>query len=101
MSKGVRVRVLHGDTLQVVGHGSRHGAAGALNEVATQVRKAINRMPGVTLRGVLPFGHALARLRGNALQTGAIGFLAGLGAGLGLIVPSRARRTPVRMTGHL
>jgi hypothetical protein len=50
----VRVRVLHGDTLLVVGHGSRHAAARALNEVATQVRKAINRMPGVTLRGCCP-----------------------------------------------
>jgi hypothetical protein len=50
-------------------------------------------MPGVTLRGVLPFGHALARPQGDALQTGAIGLLAGLGVGLGLVVPSRARRT--------
>ena len=89
---GVRVRVLRGDTLQVIGHGSRHGAARALNEVATQVRKAINRMPGVTLRG-LPFGHALARPQGNALQTGLMGLLAGLGVGFGLVVPSRARRT--------
>jgi hypothetical protein len=89
--RGVRVRVLSGDTFQIIGHGSRHGAARALNEVATQVRKAINRMPGAKLRRVLPFGHALARQQGNALLTGAIGLLAGLGAGLGLVVPSRSR----------
>jgi hypothetical protein len=88
--RGVRVKVLSGDTFQIIGHGSRHGAARALNEVATQVRKAINRLPGAKLRGV-PFGHALARQQGNALLTGAIGLLAGLGAGLGLVVPSRSR----------
>jgi endonuclease YncB( thermonuclease family) len=88
--QGVRVRVIDGDTLQVIGHGSLHGAARALNEVATQVRKAIKRMPGVTLRG-LPFADALARPQGNAAQTGLVGLLAGLGVGLGLVVPSRAR----------
>ena len=46
-------------------------------------------MPGVTLRG-LPFA-ALARPQGNAAQTGLMGLLAGLGVGLGLVVPSRAR----------
>jgi hypothetical protein len=87
--QGVRVKVLSGDTLQVIGHGSRHGAARALNAVATQVRKAISRMPGAKLRGMLPFGHELARPQGNPLQTGAIGLLAGLGGGLGIVVPPR------------
>jgi hypothetical protein len=96
---GVRVRVLPGDTLQIIGHGSRHGAARALNEVATQVRKAINRMPGAKLRGVLPFGHALARQHGDAAHTGALGLLAGFGAGLGLVVPSSSRMMRTRRRG--
>jgi hypothetical protein len=45
------------------------------------------------LRGVLPFAHALARPQGNAVQTGAIGLVAGLGAGLGIVVPLRSRVT--------
>lgn len=88
--QGVRVKVLKGgDTLQVIGHGSLHGAARALNAVAIQVRKAVNRMPGVKLQGI-PFAHALARPQCNAVQTGAIGLMAGLSAALGFLVPPRS-----------
>ncbi|HEX7992889.1 MAG TPA: hypothetical protein VF506_03150 [Streptosporangiaceae bacterium] len=45
---------------------------------------------------MLPFGDALARQHGNAAHTGALGLLAGLGAGLGLVVPSRSRKMRAR-----
>jgi hypothetical protein len=49
-------------------------------------------MPGDKLLGI-PFAHALARPQGNAIQTGAIGLLAGLSAALGFLVPPRSRLT--------
>jgi hypothetical protein len=90
--QGVRVEVLNGGAFQIVGHGSYDGAARAFAAVATQVRKAVNRMPGEKLLGI-PFAHALARPQGNAIQTGAIGLLAGLSAALGFLVPPRSRVT--------
>jgi hypothetical protein len=46
-------------------------------------------MPGEKLLGT-PFADALARPQGNAIQTGAIGLLAGLSAALGFLVPPRS-----------
>jgi hypothetical protein len=83
----VRVSVLNGGGLRVVGHGTRSGAARAFVAVAAQVRKAIYRMPGVKLRGVLPFGGPAGRPQGSAFRTGAVGLLAGLGIGPGIVVP--------------
>jgi hypothetical protein len=95
--QGVRVRVLDGHTLQVTGHGSLTGSVTALQAVVSQVRKAIKDMSLTHVRSIHGGVHALARRpQGNALQTGGIGLLAGLGAGLGLVVPLRRRMSAIR-----
>ncbi len=95
--EGVRVRVLDGHTLQVTGHGSLTGSVSALEAVVSQVRKAIKDMSLTHVWSIHGGVHALARRsQGNAVQTGGIGLLAGLGAGLGIVVPLRRRMTAIR-----
>ena len=99
--QGVRVKFRlsrgGGGELDVLGHGSRDGATRAANAVATQVLRAIKRMPSVWQRFLayrnVPAAHALARPQGNAVLTGALGLLAGLSAALGFLVPPRSRLT--------
>lgn len=93
--QGIRVRVLDGNTFQVTGHGSADGAVSAVEVVARQVRRALDRVPDMRYSEISGGVHALARPQGNALQTGAIGLLAGLGVGLGIVVPHGRRVTAV------
>ena len=89
---GVRVRVIGGNRFQITGHGSFHGAPNAVEAVARQVRKAIDRVPKLRYSQIHG-GNFSARPRGNPWQTGAIGLLGGLGIGLGIVAPHRRRVT--------
>ena len=92
--QGVRVRVLNGHTFQVTGHGSLTGSVSAEQAVVSQVRKAIKNMSLTHVRSTHGGVHALVRRsHGNAVQTGLIGLLAGLGAGIAIVVPLRQRMT--------
>ena len=91
--QGVRVRIHDGHTFEVTGHGSLEGAYRSSNAVTSQVWQAVKRTRIAHVSAVYGGVHALARPQGNAKHTGAIGFLAGLGIGLGIAVPPRRRVT--------
>src|SRR5260221_13544646 len=79
---------------QITGHGSFHGAPNAVEAVARQVRKAIDRVPKLRYSQIHG-GNFSARPRGNPGQTGAIGLLGGLRIrlriGPGIVVRPRPR----------
>jgi len=93
---GVRVLVLNERAFDVTGPGSLTGSVSAEMAVDRQVWKAIKDMSlrhvswmhsGVHAYGLVP--------RGKQLQDGGIGLLAGLAAGIGIVVPRRRRKTSV------
>jgi len=93
---GVRVRVLNGRTFQVTGHGSLTGSVSAELAVVRQVRKAVQDMSLTHVSWTHGGVHANSLAsRGKQLQAGGIGLLAGLAAGLGIVVPQRRRKTAV------
>jgi hypothetical protein len=65
----------------------------ASTPVTSQVWKAVKRTRLEHVSAVYGGVHALAHPKGNAKHTGVIGFLAGLGIGLGIAVPPRRRVT--------
>jgi hypothetical protein len=88
---GIQVSVLSGNRLELTWHGSLDAATKAWGEVATQVRKATDGMPGARIRAVFSSGHALWGPQADAARTASLGLLAGLGVGLGLVVPFGSR----------
>jgi ABC-type molybdate transport system substrate-binding protein len=85
---GVRVSAAGGRSIYVSANGS---LTGSWNAVAATVQELIGHADGkVSYLG--SGGHALIRTSlGNPVHYGAVGLLAGLGAGLGFLLPPRSR----------
>ena len=93
---GVRVLVLNAHAFNVTGHGSLAGSVGAEMAVDRHVWKVIKDMSLTHVSWMHSGVHAYGLVpRGKQLQAGGIGLLAGLGAGLGIVVPRRRRKTSV------
>jgi len=89
----VRVRVLNGHTFQVIGHGSLTGSVSAMLAVAGQVREAIKDMSLTHVSWIHSVHAGAPRPEGNVGRTGLIGLLAGLGAGVAIVLALRRRMT--------
>lgn len=85
----VKVSAAGGRSIEVSANGSHYGAA---NEVEKATRELLVRAHG-KVHTLGSFGHTEMRPLGNPVHYGAIGLLAGLGAGLGIVVPIRRRVT--------
>src|SRR5262245_60490275 len=86
---GVRVLAAGGRVVLVSASGNLMGSA---NAVGAATRELIGHAHSkVTTIGSA--GHAMMRPLGNPAHYGAVGLLAGLGAGIGLVVPFRRRVT--------
>lgn len=89
---GVRVRVDNASTFEVTGHGSSDGAVRLLSAVNRQVWKAVKRLRLAHVSMIYGGENELVRpSENNATRHAVIGLLAGLGIGLGIVVPSRRR----------
>ena len=86
---GVRVLAAGGRVVTVSASGSLMGSA---NAVGAATRELIGYAGGKVMT-IGSAGHALMRPLGNAVHYGAVGLLAGIGAGLGFVVPPRRRVT--------
>ena len=86
---GVRVSAAGGRSVEVSANGSLYGSADAVGAAA---RELIAHAHG-KVHWIGSAGHALMRPLGNPVHYGAVGFLAGLGAGLGFVVPVAASLT--------
>jgi hypothetical protein len=86
---GVRVRADGGRFVLVSANGSLNGSASA---VGAATRELMRHAHGKVWR-IGSAGHAEMRPLGDPVHYGAVGLLAGLGAGLGFVMPARRRMT--------
>jgi hypothetical protein len=92
--RGIRVRVHNAYTFEVTGHGSSQGAVQTLNTANHQIWKAVKRLRLAHVSMIYGGLHELVRpSQGIAIRHGVIWLLAGLGIGLGIVLPFRRRAT--------